>query len=218
MAEGEHAELKALKETLRLSHPAIAKRLGVSVDQWKGWYYQKAKVPPDYIKKTRALALTDPAPDVYKPEGAASELEVDVPYVGRLAASSKVDWTDPLEGDLTREIPVKWMLELKRGVFTAQIGGDSMSPFLEPDDLAVFKAADSARIGLVVYYRHKDGRVTVKQLRHDGVRPILHALNPNTDDEPADGQVIGILTGWRRRKGRREQTDFDPDGLTPDFF
>lgn len=127
----------------------------------------------------------------------------------------KVEWDNPLDGDLTKPVPVH-MLAMKK-TFCAVVGSDSMVPMLEPDDVVIFREAEFARLGKVVCYRHKDGTVTVKQLRHDGSRPILHALNPDVDDVPADGNVIGILTGRVRKSGHRTQTDFDPEGLSPDF-
>ena len=140
-----------------------------------------------------------------------------MPYIGRIAASSKVDWTNPLEADLTEFIPVH--MATQRGIFCARIQGDSMVPMLQPEDLAVFRAVEFARIGSIVAYMHDETHeVAIKQLKHDGVRPFLHALNPEYGPEPASGKCLGILIGYKREIGKRVATDFDPEGLRPDFF
>lgn len=215
MAEGEHEELQALKKRLRLTHGAMADRLGVSEDRWKSWFYCRAQLPAEFLRRARALAATDPPPDVREPEGGASEPEVDVPYIGKIAASTTKLWDDPLEADLTRSIPVHM---LQRGTFCAEVEFDSMVPLLHPEDLAVFVKKEAGQPGQVVLYIHSSGQATIKQLKYNGARPMLHALNPEIPDVAADGKVIGVLTGWVRKRGRRKRTDFDPDGLAPDFF
>lgn len=210
---GEHDELVGLKKKLRLTHLGVAERLDVSESQWKNWYYMKATIPDKMLKKVRAMALVDAAPEVGKPEGPFSESEVEVPYIGLVAASSPKDWTDPLDTGLERAIPVHMLM---RGVFTCEIAGDSMSPLLEPGDTAIFQVAEFVRAGRVVLYYHpKTQRVTVKQLKHDGHMPVLHPLNPTYSDEPANGNVIGVLIGYDRKVGKRRVTAFDPDGITP---
>lgn len=79
-------------------------------------------------------------------------------------------------------------------------------------------ASQIPKIGKVVLFRTDDGKITVKQLKHDGKDFILHPLNPKYDDHLADGSVVGFLVGKVRQLGRRKLTDYDPDGLTPEVF
>lgn len=218
MAEEGHLELTRLRKSVRLTQEKMAERVGAkNVAQYKNWEYGKAIVPKSILAKARAVAAGDPVRDVGPPQGAITETEVPVPYIGRVAASSKVDWSDPLEADLTEFVPVHMVNQ--RGIFCARVQGDSMMPMLQPDDLAVFRAAEFARIGLIVLYRHDDTQcVTIKQLKHDGVRPVLHALNPDYEPEPATGRCVGVLVGFVRQIGKRVATDFDPEGLRPDIF
>jgi SOS-response transcriptional repressor LexA len=218
MAEEEHLELTRLRKSVRLTQEKMAERVGAkNVAQYKNWEYGKALVPKAILAKARAVAAGDPIREVGPPQGAITETEVPVPYIGRIAASSKVDWTNPLEADLTEFIPVH--MALQRGIFCARVQGDSMTPMLQPEDIAVFRSVEFARIGSIVAYLHEDDQtVTIKQLKHDGTRPVLHPLNPEYEPEPATGRCLGILVGYKREIGKRVATDFDPEGLRPDFF
>ena len=216
MADEEQTEIARMREALRFTLTEMAKRLGVPESRYKNWEYGRAKTPKDAIAKAWALMATDQPPGVSAPKGAYSDTKVPVPYIGRVAASSSADWSDPLEADLTEPVPVH-MLEGK-GTFCCVVEGDSMMPMLQPEDLAVFRSAEYARVGVIVLYRHHNGQVTIKQLKHDGTRPILRALNSAYKDEPANGKVAGILVGFVRKIGRRKITDYDPEGLRPDFF
>lgn len=217
MAEEEHQELAKIRKSLRLTLDEMAPKVGaVNPSQYKNWEYGRSKVPRLALMKARALLAGERVVEVSEPKGAMSETEVPVPYIGRIAASSKVSWMNPLEADLTEYLPVHMATE--RGIFCGRVEGDSMLPMLEPGDLAVFKAVEYARTGSVVYYLHDDLTVTIKQLKHDGQRPILQPLNPAYDAEPANGKCLGLLIGFVRTIGKRTLTDYDPEGLRPNFF
>lgn len=218
MAEEEHKELASIRKALRLTLDEMAPKVGaLNSSQYKNWEYGRARVPRQALVRARALLAGERISDVGEPRGAMSETEVPVPYIGRVAASSKIAWANPLEADLTEYLPVH-MVSM-RGIFCARVDGDSMMPLLQPEDLAVFKAAEYARTGSIVYYVHEETQTaTIKVLKHDGVRPVLHPLNPAYEQEPANGKCLGILVGFVRTIGKRTITDYDPEGLRPDFF
>ena len=218
MAEEEHKELARIRKALRLTLDEMAPKIGaLNTSQYKNWEYGRSRVPRNSLLRARALLTGDRVPDIGPPQGPITETEVPVPYIGRIAASSKVDWTNPLDADLTEFIPVH--MATQRGIFCGRVQGDSMVPMLQPEDLAIFRAVEFARVGSVVAYLHEhDHTVTIKQLKHDGTRLVLHPLNPDYKPEPATGKCLGILIGYKREIGKRVATDFDPEGLRPDFF
>lgn len=197
----------------------MADRLGVPEARYKNWEYGRASTPNDALLKARQIAATEaPRSEVGPLRGAFTEAEVLVPYIGKIAASTPAEWTDPLEAPLTESIPVH--MASQRGVFTARVSGDSMMPFLLPDDLCTFIVREDPPPGLIVCYlqteyesEHAMHAMTIKQLKHDGTRFVLHALNPAIDDVYASGRVLGVLTGYVREIGKRRITDFDPDGI-----
>lgn len=212
-------EIQRLREMLRLTQAAMADRIGVPLPRYKNWEYGRATTPKDALLKARHMAATEaPRADVGEFRGAITEAEVLVPYIGKIAASSPLEWGNPLEAPLSESVPVH--MAAQKGVFTARVGGDSMMPFLQPDDLCIFVVREDPPPGLIVYYIQTefegDGAqfsCTIKQLKHDGQRYILHALNPSTEDVYANGRVIGVLTGYIREIGKRKITDYDPDGI-----
>lgn len=94
-----------------------------------------------------------------------------------------------------------------------------MLPLLQPDDLLVFKSVEYARLGMIVYYAHEENRtVAIKQLKHDGIRPVLRSLNPAYKEVPANGKALGVLIGYIRKQGTMTVTVFNPDGIQPEIF
>ncbi len=219
MAKDEGTEILRLREAMRFTQLEMAERLSVPLNRYKNWEYARSQTPPKILAEAKRLYATEaPRSEVGAPMGAISETEVPVPYIGKIAASTPVDWSDPLEAPLLEPVPVHMMTQ--KGVFTARVGGDSMMPLLMPEDLCIFVAREEAPPGLIVLYMQtevEDGRelntATIKQLKHDGTRYVLHALNPTVPDVFASGRVIGVLTGYVREIGRRRITDFDPDGI-----
>lgn len=219
MAKEEGTEVFRLREAMRFTQQELADRLGVPLSRYKNWEYGRSQTPPAILAVARQLYATEaPRSEVGSPRGAISETEVPVPYIGKIAASTPVDWSDPLDAPLLEPVPVHMMTQ--KGVFTARVGGDSMMPLLQPEDLCIFVAREEAPPGLIVLYMQtevEEGRevnaATIKQLKHDGTRYVLHALNPAVPDVHANGRVIGVLTGYVREIGRRRITDFDPDGI-----
>lgn len=209
-------ELAAIRQKLRYTLREMADRLSVTASRYKNWKYGKAQVPPGILQRAKALLNSDapPGANIGNPLGAATELEVPVPYIGRVAASSIMDWTDPLEADLTEFVPVH--MASRRGTFCAYVEGDSMTPFLLHGDMMIFRAEEFAQPGKIVVYRSElAGTVTVKQLKFGVDGAYLHPLNPRYKDEPCDGRVVGILVGIVRKMGTYTMTAHDDSGLTP---
>lgn len=59
----------------------------------------------------------------------------------------------------------------------------------------MFKASEFNQVGKIIVHRSGDGRLTIKQLSHDGQNYVLHPLNPKYEDEIADGCQLGYLVG-----------------------
>lgn len=143
----------------------------------------------------------------------ASQLLVPITYIGAIAASNPVNWTDPFESETFEFVPPE--MGDARGRFACRIESDSMMPLLEPHDVCVFQRTDVPKIGHVILFRSHDRLVTVKQLKHNGVNYLLHPLNPTYDDSPANGQMLGFLVGIVRERGTQRLTVFDSTGILP---
>lgn len=197
----------------------MADRLDVPLPRYKNWEYGRASTPVGALLRARQMAASEaPRPEAGPFKGAITEAEVLVPYIGKIAASTPLEWGNPLEAPLAESVPVH--MASQKGIFTARVGGDSMMPFLQPDDLCIFVAREDPPPGPIVYYVQTefdgDGAqysCTIKQLKHDGQRYVLHALNPAVEDVYANGKVVGVLIGFIREIGKRRITDFDPDGI-----
>lgn len=143
----------------------------------------------------------------------ASQLLVPLPYIGYIAASDPVNWTDPFESETFEYVPPE--MGDARGRFACRISSDSMYPLLEPQDVCVFQRTDIPRIGQVILFRSDEGLVTVKQLKHDGFRFMLIPLNSRYDAFPAEGSMLGYLVGIVRERGTQRITIYDSSGITP---
>lgn len=151
--------------------------------------------------------------DVGPPLAVASQLQTQVAYLGRVAASDPPNWTDPLESETFELVPPE--MGDGRGRFACRIGSDSMSPLLEPDDLCVFHRTESAQHGHVVLFRSDDMLVTVKWLTQAGQEFMLRPLNSRYTPTVARGTALGYLVGIVREQGTRRTTVYDHTGIRP---
>jgi SOS-response transcriptional repressor LexA len=202
-------KLKAFRKRMRLTQDELAKELSVSRSAYKNWEYGHANVPKDVAQGLFKLGFLN---EVGPPTIPASELQVPVPYIGPVSASTPADWSDPFEALEFEFVPPEMG---HRDAFACRIAGDSMFDLLWPEDVAVFIKQDVPKIGAVVLYRHHDNRITVKQLKHDGQGFYLHALNPSIPDCPAEGSMVGYLIGIVRHTGSRKMTLYDRTGIRP---
>jgi SOS-response transcriptional repressor LexA len=211
-------EIKSIRKKLGMSVRAFADRIGVKESTVHNWIYGgSAMVPLDAIEKARSLVVDQ----VGAPLIPAINPLVPLPFIGSVAASSPVDWTNPLEAEDYEFVPNE-MAELRKdgngkfiGRFACKVVGDSMIPLLYPDDLLVFESSNVPKIGVVILHRSNDMTITVKVLKHNGTDFMLHALNPAYEPVAAQGLVIGHLVGVVRQQGSRRTTEYDPSGIRP---
>jgi phage repressor protein C with HTH and peptisase S24 domain len=200
--------LKDLRAKLRINQENMAERLGTERSTYKNWEYGVASPPAQVVKIIEELEA-----EVSRPLTPAYELEVPLRSIGAVAASQQVDWTDPFDSDDFEDVPGH--MGGPRGRFACRVASDSMMPLLHPNDLCVWQASSIPRIGAVILYRHPDNRITIKQLKHDGMHYLLHPLNEAYEDEIGRGQQIAYLVGIVRKIGKRTITDHDDDGIRP---
>ncbi|MCC6686595.1 MAG: helix-turn-helix domain-containing protein [Fimbriimonadaceae bacterium] len=203
-------ELKAVRKRIRFTQQEMADHLGVGRSTYANWESGQNDVPDTYLPQLRNLGL---GADVGIPQIPASQLLIPLPFIGLVNAASPATWSDPNETDSMEFVPAE--MGESRGRFAARVESDCMYPLLHPDDIIVVQQTSIPKIGLIVIFRTDDGKITLKQLKHDGAQYILHALNPNLPDVPAQGSVVGYLVGIVRMIGRRRITDYDPDGIRP---
>lgn len=220
----EMREAVGAKRGKKLFQREVATALEVNEDTYRSYEYDKAQLPEDLARKITAkygswwsrtwrwfyIGADD---EVGMPQAPAAQLLVPIPFIGSIGASAPVDWTDPLESEDLEEVPPE-MAEIA-GRFCCRVLGDSCYDLLHPGDLAVFQSDHVERLGKMVIHRSPDKRVTVKQLKHDGERFILHPLNPSYKDEPATGRILGYLIGIVRQSGSRRLTVYDRYGISP---
>jgi SOS-response transcriptional repressor LexA len=164
-------------------------------------------------RTTPLLSLVLTGDDLSRPTIPAPELKILSPYMGQVAASTPVDWSDPFDADEFEYVPSE--MGDGRGRFSARVIGYSMHPLLIPGDLVVFQASNVPKLGVVVLHRSTDNQVTVKELKHDGDKFILSSSNELFPDIPATGQIIGHLVGIVREQGSRITTEYDSNGIRP---
>lgn len=203
-------QVKELRKKLRMTQAEMAKEFGITRSAYANWEVEQNGIPDSALPRLYKMGLGS---ELGAPSIPASELQIPIHFIGLVNASTPADWADPSDTDSMEFVPLE--MGDARGRFAARVESDCMYPLLHPDDLIVLQSSKTPRIGLVVVFRTTDGRVTIKQLKHDGSKFILHALNPSVPDQPADGSVVGYLVGIVRQIGRRKMTDFDPDGIRP---
>jgi SOS-response transcriptional repressor LexA len=96
------------------------------------------------------------------------------------------------------------------------VRGDSMAPWLQEGDIAVFEAFAAPKIGFPNLIRTGENEYRIKMVRHDGTHYRLWSLNPAYDEELATGQWLGYFVGYYRLTGMRVKMEVDPAGLRPD--
>lgn len=207
-------ELKAIRLSMRLTQPAMAERLGVAKSRYQNWEYGKVEIPNYIMDLAIALRKGD---DVGRPTAPVPTVKLRIPYIGLVAASEPVSWSDPFESIEWEDVPYEMgdVLPGQPGRFSARVVGLSMFPLLLPDDLLVFKSSNVPKLGIVVMHRSNDNRVSVKCLKQEGVEFFLESVNPEVKSIRAEGMVIGHLVGIVRHQGSRITTEYDPNGIRP---
>ena len=204
------AGLKNFRKAKAWTQQETADRLGIKRARYANYETGASKPDPRLLDKLVSLGFEPP---VGPPLIPASQLLVPVPFLGMIAASDKVNWTDPFESETFEYVPPE--MGDARGRFACAVASDSMMPLLEPGDVCVFQRTEVPRIGLVILFRSKDKLVTIKQLKHDGSNYKLRPLNPRYEEHVAEGQMLGYLVGIVRELGTRKTTVYDASGIVP---
>lgn len=202
--------LKAFRKSKDWTQQQTADALGIKRARYANYETGASKPDAKVLGKLVSLGFEPP---VGPPLIPASQLLVPVPFLGMIAASDKVNWTDPFESETFEYVPPE--MGDARGRFACAVASDSMMPLLEPGDVCVFQKTEVPRIGLVILFRSADKLVTIKQLKHDGENYVLKPLNPRYSDHVAEGQMLGYLVGIVRELGTRRTTVYDASGIVP---
>jgi SOS-response transcriptional repressor LexA len=204
--------LKNWRESLSLTQQELADQLGIGRSRLANFETNKSTPNNKILENLHTLGFPK-QPEVGPPLIPASQLLIPITYIGYIAASNKVNWTDPFESEDFEYVPPE--MGDARGRFACKIESDSMFPLLEPHDVCVFQRTEVPKIGHIILFRSKDNLVTVKQLKHDGTTYVLHPLNTSYEPTPAEGNMLGFLVGIIRERGTQRITIFDSTGILP---
>src|SRR5437016_1516107 len=91
------------RKVMDLTQGAMADRLGIDRSVYKNYEYG-TPVPAPLLERLRKMGFRIPD-EVGPPLIPASQLLIPIPFIGALAASNKVDWTDPFESDTFEFVP-----------------------------------------------------------------------------------------------------------------
>jgi len=123
----------------------------------------------------------------------------EVPILGRVAAGKPLLAVEHLEGSLL--LPAEW-IEGKE-IFLLKVKGDSMAPYILPDDVVIVRAQSTADNGDVVVILMGE-EATVKRFFKKGKRIELRPDNERWETirlEEGEGeiQILGKVIGVFRR-------------------
>jgi repressor LexA len=123
----------------------------------------------------------------------------EVPILGRVAAGKPLLAVEHLEGSFL--LPAEW-IEGKE-VFLLKVKGDSMAPYILPDDVVIVRSQSTANNGDVVVILMGE-EATVKRFFKKGKRIELRPDNERWETirlEEGDGeiQILGKVIGIFRR-------------------
>lgn len=203
------SQVVAFRKHRRMTQEQMATALGLKRQHYKNYEY-RGPIPANIQEKLRVMGLRD---EVSGPQYPVPQILVPIPYLGRISASSMVNWTNPLDSLDWADVPPEFA---GKGRACCTVDSDSCYPLLWPEDKAVWQIDAAQRIGSVVLFMSGEGedcRVTIKQLKHDSARFFLHPLNRSYQDEYIEGQVVGYLVGFIRQTGSTRYSAYDPNGL-----
>gem|GEM_PF-6289209 len=177
--------------------PILAKILKVTVDD--------LLTPSLYVQESVNLRKGKEA----VPEH--GQTEINVPHIQTVQPGSS--WTDPLNSDHEMSLPSFMVGTL---AFCCAVDGDSMSPFLQHGDIAVFRQEHTPKVGRIVIARTLDGDITIKKLTHDGMNYILAPLNSKyCAVQFKQWRIEGFLTGILRDEDGDVLIRHNSKGLRP---
>ena len=126
-------------------------------------------------------------------------LSREIPILGRVAAGKPTLAVEHVEG--TIPLPTEWMKG--KEVFLLKVKGDSMSPYILPDDYVIVRVQPSAENGDVVVTRMGE-EATVKRFFKKGKKIELEPDNKRWETIPIEEgsgevQILGKVIGVYRK-------------------
>ena len=126
-------------------------------------------------------------------------LSREIPILGRVAAGKPTLAVEHVEG--TIPLPVEWVKG--KEVFLLKVKGDSMSPYILPDDYVIVRAQPSAENGDVVVTLMGE-EATVKRFFKKGRKIELKPDNERweairIEEGPGEVQILGKVIGVFRK-------------------
>lgn len=204
--------LKIWRRSQNLTQQQLADKLNIKRSRLANFENETSKPNSSILANLEKLGFPK-SQEVGPPLIPASQLLIPITYIGTIAASNPVNWTDPFESEDFEFVPPE--MGDARGRFACKIESDSMFPLLEPHDVCVFQRTEVPKIGHIILFRSNDNLVTIKQLKHDGTSYTLHPINPGYQPAPAQGNMLGYLVGIVRERGTQRITIFDSSGILP---
>lgn len=209
------ASLRAFRKSIRYTTKELAEAIGIPEGRYKNYEYGRAMAPNNVIRELRKLGYGQKAAPVADTILGSPKIPVGfnmtpIPYAGEVPAG---EWGDPLASEEFLEVEVKFEHSRR---FAAKVVGDSCYPALQQGDVTIWHQDMNPPYGAIVLAQRKgDHGCTVKELRYEDGRPVLHPVNP-AYGEPADGDgwgVIARLVGVIRKVDGLERTWFLADGV-----
>ena len=131
--------------------------------------------------------------------GASQQASRAIPVLGRVAAGRPTLAVEHVEGVLS--LPAEWVKG--KEVFLLKVKGDSMSPYILPDDYVVVRAQPSAENGDVVVILMGE-EAMVKRFFKKGKKIELKPDNEHweaiqIEEGPGEVQILGKVIGVFRK-------------------
>lgn len=203
-------ELRDFRKSINATQEELAAKIGIKRARYANFESGHSRPDELILNQLRKFGFQS---EVGPPLIPASQLLVPIPYIGYVAASNPVNWTDPYESESFEYVPPE--MGDARGRFACRVASDSMMPFLEPDDILVFQKSEIPKLRHIILYRSEDNLITVKQLGHNGTNYVLIPINPRYDEIEAKGETLGFLVGIIRERGTLRTTIYDASGIRP---
>lgn len=209
------ASLRAFRKAIRYTTKELAEAIGVPEGRYKNWEYGRANPPAQAVRELRKLgygAKAQPRADTTlgTPSIPVGFSLGTIPFAGIVPAG---EWGDPLASEEFIEVEVKFEHPRR---FAAKVVGDSCYPALMQGDVTIWHQDMNPPFGsIVLAQRRGDHGCTVKELRYEDGRPVLHPVNPahaKTEDGTGWG-VIARLVGVIRKVDGLEQSWYLADGI-----
>lgn len=188
----------------------VAESIGLTYDQLSNIINGRKKLSTPIAEQLRVeLERPEGWPYVELAGNFTSVPFAELRILGSVSAGDGADAYDessmPVPMTLVTDDRVGWI-----------VSGDSMLPFLQEGDIAVFKEARVPRLGFPNLVRTKDGQYRAKIVKFDGSQYTLHSLNQSYSPEPGEVEWKGYLVGIYRTAGSFEMMLHDAGGLRPD--